>query len=126
MARMQKKRILLASIASKLRCFHQLSLMHRALYPKHIFVATANTNPKIALIDLEKARFSPVFWNSAFFDLAALNRHAEHWSRTQRLYFFMQYCQISRLTWLSKWFCRLILMRSRRRKAGSKKLVKNR
>ena len=110
----EKKRVLLASIAAKLRCFHQLNLMHRAMYPKHIFVATANTTPQVALIDLEKARFSPVFWNNAYFDLAALNRHAQHWSRTQRLYFFMQYCQLPRLTVFSKWLCRLIVKRSTR------------
>lgn len=116
----QKKRVLLASIASKLRCFHKLNLMHRALYPKHIFVATANTTPQIALIDLEKARFSPVFWNNAYFDLAALNRHAEHWRRTERLYFFMQYCQLTRLTGFSKWLCRLIIKRALRKKRGRK------
>lgn len=116
----QKKRILLASIASSLRSFHQLNLMHRALYPKHIFVATANTTPQIALIDLEKARFSPVFWNNAYFDLAALNRHAEHWRRTERLYFFMQYSQLTRLTGFSKWLCRLIIKRSMRKKRSRK------
>jgi serine/threonine protein kinase len=116
----QKKRMLLASIASKLRCFHQLNLMHRALYPKHILVATADTAPQIALIDLEKARFSPVFWNNAYFDLAALTRHAEHWSRTQRLYFFLQYCQLKQLTGFSKWLCRLIIKRAMRKKSGTK------
>lgn len=116
----QAKRILLASIAAKLRCFHQLNLMHRALYPKHIFVATADTTPQIALIDLEKARFSPVFWNNAYFDLAALNRHAKHWSRTQRMYFFMQYCQLTRLTGFSKWLCRLIVKRAMRLKRSKR------
>ena len=116
----QKKRVLLASIASKLRCFHQLNLMHRALYPKHIFVATANTTPQVALIDLEKARFSPVFWNNAYFDLAALNRHAEHWRRTERLYFFKHYCQLQQLTGFSKWLCRRIIKRSLRKKRNTK------
>ncbi len=116
----QAKRTLLASIASSLRSFHQLNLMHRALYPKHIFVATANTTPQIALIDLEKARFSPVFWNNAYFDLAALNRHAEHWRRTERLYFFKQYCQLQKLTGFSKWLCRLIIKRAMRKKRSTK------
>lgn len=116
----QTKRILLASIASKIRCFHQLNLIHRALYPKHIFVATEGATPQIALIDLEKARFSPIFWNNAYFDLAALNRHAEHWRRTERLYFFMRYCQLQQLTGFSKWLCRLIIKRSMRKKRGTK------
>lgn len=114
------KRILLANIAAKIRCFHQLNLMHRALYPKHIFVATADTAPQIALIDLEKARFSPIFWNNAYFDLASLNKHAKYWTRTQRLYFFMQYCQLTRLTGFSKWLCRLIIKRAMRKKRGTK------
>ena len=116
----QAKRTLLANIAASLRSFHQLNLMHRALYPKHIFVATANTSPQIALIDLEKARFSPIFWNNAYFDLAALNRHAEHWRRTERLYFFKQYCQLQQLTGFSKWLCRLIIKRSMRKKRNTK------
>ena len=116
----QQKRILLTSMASTLRSFHQLNLMHRALYPKHIFVATAHTAPEIALIDLEKARFSPIFWNNAYFDLAALNRHAELWRRTERLYFFKQYCQLQRLTGFSKWLCRLIIKRSMRKNVAQK------
>jgi hypothetical protein len=116
----QEKRTLLTSIASSLHSFHQLNLMHRALYPKHIFVATANSAPQIALIDLEKARFSPIFWNNAYFDLASLNKHAKCWTRTQRLYFFLQYCQLKQLTGFSKWLCRRIIKRSMRKKRSTK------
>lgn len=106
---------LIKSIAESLRNFHQLGLVHRALYPKHIFVKDADSQAKIALIDLEKARFSPFFWYRAYFDLAALNRHAEHWSRTDRLYFFKQYSQQSHLGKLSKWLCRRLIQRSQRK-----------
>lgn len=121
----QRKRQLLQSAAVAIRRFHTFHLMHRALYPKHIFVANAAEAPAIALIDLEKTRYSPLFWYNAYFDLAALNRHSVGWSRTSRLYFFKQYCQISRLTWASKWLCRCIIARSKRQKAASKKRVKS-
>lgn len=106
---------LLKVIAASLRNFHQLGLVHRALYPKHIFVRHADGPVQVALIDLEKARFSPLFWYRAYFDLAALNRHAEHWQVTDRLYFFMQYCQLQRLGKFSKWFCRQLIKRSQRK-----------
>ncbi len=65
-------------ITASVRDFHQLGLVHRVLYTKHIFVKEAEGQVKIALIHLEKARFSLFFWYRAYFDLAALNRHAEH------------------------------------------------
>lgn len=108
------KRQLLDTIAEALRKFHALGMAHRALYPKHIFVKNTDHQVQVALIDLEKARFSPFFWYRAHFDLAALNRHAEHWSRSDRLYFFLRYCQLARLGKLSKWFCRQLIKRSNR------------
>jgi tRNA A-37 threonylcarbamoyl transferase component Bud32 len=106
---------LLKAIAASLRNFHQLGLVHRALYPKHIFVKNADMSTQVALIDLEKARFSPFFWYRAYFDLAALNRHAEHWTSVDRLYFLMQYCRLQRLGRFSKWFCRQLIKRSQRK-----------
>jgi hypothetical protein len=109
-----QKQQLFKVIASSLRNFHQLGLVHRAMYPKHIFVKDVESQPQVALIDLEKSRFTPCFWYRAYYDLAALNRHAENWGRTDRLYLFMQYCQIKRLGKLSKWFCRQLIKRSKR------------
>jgi hypothetical protein len=111
----EQKRQLLKVIAVSLRNFHQLGLVHRALYPKHIFVKNADMSIQVALIDLEKARFSPLFWYRAYFDIAALNRHAEHWQAVDRLYFFMQYCRLQRLGKFSKWFCRQLIKRSQRK-----------
>lgn len=109
------KHKLLQLIATSLRNFHQLGLVHRALYPKHIFVKDADGQAQVALIDLEKARFSPLFWYRAYFDLSALNRHAEHWKRSDRLYFFMQYFKLRHLGKISKWFCRRLIKRSLRK-----------
>ncbi len=108
------QRILLHTLAASLRQFHALGLTHRALYPKHIFLKNTSDLTEIALIDLEKARFSPFFWYRAYLDLAALNRHAEYWRGSQRMYFFLQYCQLKRLNFISKWFCNLIIKRAKR------------
>lgn len=109
-----QKRKLLSHVAKSLRNFHQSGLVHRALYPKHIFVKNADTEPKVALIDLEKARFRRVFWYCAYYDLSALHRHAEYWSRSDYMYFYLQYFEASRLTRPLKLLCRLILRRSSR------------
>jgi hypothetical protein len=47
--------------------------------------------------------------------LSALNRHAEYWSRSDRMYFFLQYFETKRLTTSLRLLCRLILKRSARR-----------
>lgn len=109
-----EKRALILHVAAEIRRFHALGLMHRALYPKHIFVKNAGKSAEIALIDLEKARFSWFAWYRAYFDLSALNRHAEGVGCTQRLRFFKRYLNIEQLGWLSKCFCRLIVRRSQR------------
>lgn len=112
----QQKRVLLKSVAIALRGFHDTGLVHRALYPKHIFIKSDEQQPKIALIDLEKARFSAFFLYRAYFDLSALNRHAECWSRTDRMYFFLKYLQVQKLSKLLKILCLLILRRSTRKR----------
>lgn len=109
-----QKAELIKKIATELRHFHDLGLVHRALYPKHIFIKNEFNSPDIALIDLEKARFSAWSGYRTFFDLAALNRHAEGWRSTQRLMFFLAYMKINKLNFYSKWMCRLILKRSKR------------
>jgi len=110
----QQQMELIRKIAEEVRRFHDFGLVHRALYPKHIFVKNAEGAPDVALIDLEKARVSRWFFFRAYFDLAALNRHAEGWRLTQRLAFFKRYLRIEKLNFLSKVLCRLIIKRSRR------------
>jgi len=85
------RRTVLRAVARQIRRFHDLGWVHRALYPKHIFVRTGDVVPEVALIDLEKARKSLGAWRRARFDLAALHRHTDGLSRSDRLYFFKQY-----------------------------------
>ncbi len=109
-----QKSNLLKVTAEVIRRFHEAGLVHRALYPKHIFVKNAGTAPEVALIDLEKSRFSLLLYYRAYFDLSALNRHAEYWSRSQRMRFFLSYMRSKRLTKPLKFMCQLILRRSTR------------
>ncbi len=113
-ASLQEKNSLIMRIATEIRRFHDVGLVHRALYPKHIFLKLTDAQAEVALIDLEKARFSWLGWYRAFFDLAALNRHTVGLRRTQRLKFFMEYRRIQQLDWVSKRLCRLISQRSKR------------
>ncbi len=111
----QQKRRLLTSVAHALRDFHQTGLTHRAMYEKHIFVKNAEQQPEVAFIDLENSRFNTWSFYRAYFDLAALNRHALYWSRSDRLYFFLQYFKTKHLTLPLRLLCKRILKRSARR-----------
>ncbi len=109
-----QQKILIKVLATELRRFHELGLVHRSLYPKHIFVKNVDSSPEIALIDLEKARFGWLFWYRAFFDLAALNRHTMCCRRTQRLAFLKTYLKQEKLTYTSKLLARMIIKRAQR------------
>ena len=50
------------------------------------------------IIDLEKAKRRLFRYPAVFRDLYTLNRHSQHWSRTDRLRFFLIYLQLDRLT----------------------------
>ena len=105
---------LLNAIAFELRRFHNLGLVHRALYPKHIFIKNIEGDPQVGLIDLEKSRFSYFGAYRAFFDLAALNRHTLNLRLSQRMYFLKQYLGVSKVVGFNKFLCRLIARRSAR------------
>jgi len=110
----QQKRCLLATVAKSLRSFHKAGLVHRALYPKHIFIKSGDSQPEVALIDLEKARFSPFFLYRAYVDLSSLNRHTKYWTKSERLFFFLQYFQVKRLSKTLRYFCKFVFLRKAR------------
>ncbi len=113
-----ERRSVLRAVAHQIRRFHDRRWVHRALYPKHIFVTPAAQPPQVALIDLEKTRVTAGAWRRARFDLAALNRHAEGLSRQDRMYFFKQYLHAEqrpkRLTRCERLLLRQIATRSQR------------
>ena len=113
-SRVQKNQ-LIKKIANEIKRFHDFGLVHRALYPKHIFVKNVNNNPEIALIDLEKVRKNTNLSERAIFDLAALNRHSQGWRKTQRLAFLKYYLQTTKLDVAGKKLARNIMQRAARK-----------
>lgn len=104
---------LIMQVASTVSKLHKSGVQHRSLYPKHLFVDKVGLKP-VVVIDLEKSRIKLFSLVRTVYDLASLNRHARHWTRTRRLYFYLQYAEEKRLTARSKWICRLIIKRSNR------------
>ncbi len=111
-----KKADYLRTLAKSIRRFHSLGMVHRALYPKHIFVNVEQPS-QIAVIDLEKARLTNLAWYRTYFDLAALFRHATWWSIENQLVFFKAYCIKSpeqELNAWQQWLLKRILKRAAR------------
>jgi tRNA A-37 threonylcarbamoyl transferase component Bud32 len=112
------RRQLLRAVARQIRRFHDLGWVHRALYPKHIFVRPDDVAPDVALIDLEKARQSLGAWRRARFDLAALHRHTAELSDRDRLYFLKHYLYGETYTrplgWCDRQLLKWITKRSKR------------
>ncbi len=93
------QRALLRAAAGIVRALHAAGVQHSSLYPKHIFVRMREgADPDAALIDLEKSRTTLLSKRRMLHDLDALNRHAEHWSRSARLYFLCRYLGLERPT----------------------------
>ena len=109
---------LIKKVAHEIKRFHDVGMVHRALYPKHIFVKNAKTAQhsaiEIALIDLEKARFSPFAWYRAYFDLAAFTRHVVDWDEENKLLLFRSYLQKEQLNFLDKLLFDMISRRANR------------
>ena len=109
---------LVHKVAKEIKCFHDVGMVHRALYPKHIFVknaaSTLDAVPEVALIDLEKARFSPLAWYRAYFDLAAFLRHAMAWSDESKLLLIKSYLQKNDLSFFDKLLYNMITRRANR------------
>ena len=106
----------LQTLAKNVQRLHGLSMVHRALYPKHIFVKIEQPS-QIAVIDLEKARLTNLGWYRTYFDLAALFRHATWWSKDEQLAFFKAYCvklPEQELNGLQQWLLKRILKRAAR------------
>lgn len=113
-----ERRQLIKEVALFLRRFHGAGLQHRALFPKHIFVKKAAGFPEVAIIDLEKARFNLCLFRRAYFDLAKLNRYTPYLSKTERLYFLLQYFKQAKLSLFTKAFCRKLLRRTNRKRSA--------
>lgn len=106
------KRKLISQLANAVRGMHQTHVQHRSLYDKHLFI---NENLNVALIDFEKSRITPFIAWLKFSDLITLNYRTQSFTRTQRLHFFKQYFEITRLTLWHKCLCRYIVKKSQQK-----------
>lgn len=112
-----EQRQVIQAVAAFAQRLHAAKVQHRSFYPKHLFVNLNDAKaPQVAVIDLEKSRINPFAILRTLMDLSALNRHAEYWSKSRRLYFFLNYLGMPRLTPYAKWLCRQIVKRSSRAK----------
>ena len=99
------------------RQLHDARVMHRSLYPKHLFVRwDSGAEPEVAVIDLEKSRTTLIAAVRTVYDLATLTRHSDYWSRSDRLYFLLQYLGLQRLTPWARRLCRWIVKRAQRKR----------
>ncbi|MBK7355699.1 lipopolysaccharide kinase InaA family protein [Propionivibrio sp.] len=107
---------MLAEISKLLRTMHEHGIQHNCFFPKHVF---ARINPDksvdVRVIDLEKSRWRPSKTVCAIRDLYTLNYHSLCWSRTDRLWFFKSYLELTRLTSFAKWLWRTVTARSVRK-----------
>ena len=114
-AKKQQKMLLIQKVAQEIKRFHDAGWVHRALYPKHIFVKNADTEPEIALIDCEKMRHQNNESKRTIFDLAAIHRHSPWVTNTQRLCFLKHYLNVNQLNQSGRLLTKQILQRAARK-----------
>jgi len=99
-------------VASVMVKMHEHKIQHNCFYPKHIFVRFTGSSLDVRIIDLEKAKVKMFRRHASFRDLYALNRHAQGWSRTDRLRFLLLYLGRKRLDREAKELWRRIVTRT--------------
>ncbi|MCK5100089.1 MAG: hypothetical protein KAR45_18405 [Desulfobacteraceae bacterium] len=93
------KRIVIAKVAALVKKTHKSGLMHRCLYPKHIYIdkdfcktGEKQTNePVCRFIDLESARKAPYNSKKQLRDLETLNRRSPTVKLKDKVYFLLKY-----------------------------------
>jgi tRNA A-37 threonylcarbamoyl transferase component Bud32 len=74
----EHRQSMLKSLVEKMIIMHQNSYKHGCLYGKHIMIDKLDPT-NIALIDLEKMRYSPGKKSNAVRDICQLFRHTDSW-----------------------------------------------
>ncbi|MHC4118130.1 MAG: lipopolysaccharide heptosyltransferase II [Planctomycetota bacterium] len=108
------RRDFIARLADFVKEFHETGYRHRDLYFAHIFY---DDDGKFYLIDLARA-FKPIVLSRRFQikDIAQIHYSApgRHFSKTDRLRFFLRYSDRGRLTGRDKVFIRSVLNKAQR------------
>lgn len=108
------RRDFIARLAGFIKEFHETGYRHRDLYFSHIFYGD---DGRFYLIDLARA-FKPIILDSRFRikDIAQIHYSApaRHFSKTDRLRFFLRYSDRGRLTGRDKVFIRSVLNKAQR------------
>ncbi len=111
---LKSRRDFIARFAAFIKRFHQTGYCHRDLYFSHIFYRADGT---LCLIDLARA-FKPVLMHRRFLvkDIAQIHYSAPaaHFSRSDRLRFYLAYTARNRLTARDKAFIRKVLTKTNR------------
>jgi hypothetical protein len=115
--RSQRKAVIKAC-AETVKKLHAARLQHNCLYPKHLFVRIDASHAEARLIDLEKTKRVRSRRAAMLRDLDSLNRHANDWSRTDKLRFVLEYSDSDRVndTVRSLWQTLLTLAERKQRK----------
>jgi hypothetical protein len=118
--RLRDRRQFVRSLAQFIKRFHQTGYRHRDLYLSHIFCSTSG---QFCLIDLARA-FRPFLARRfQIKDLAQLHYSAPArvFSRTDRLRFYLAYCDHRRLTGSDKSLIMAVLKKARRMASHNRK-----
>lgn len=113
----QRRRVLRA-VGEAISRMHQASILHKALYPKHIFINTSafeltqnqdrNIKPPVVFIDLEKSKLRRLKLSIALSEFATLFRHSKQWSNKDKLQLLYGYFSLDKsirqgqLPWLTR------------------------
>jgi tRNA A-37 threonylcarbamoyl transferase component Bud32 len=92
------KDAILRQTADLIARMHRAGFRHNCLYPKHLFVNTADVHPDIRLIDLEKAARTFRGDRCMTRDLGAFFRHSPHWSAADQARFLVDYFGSAHMT----------------------------
>lgn len=110
------RRLILKAVADLLRQMHAHGIQHSCFLTKHVFIRTTSEGSVEArVIDLEKSRWRPSKTLCAMRDLHTLNRFSSCWGVVDRVWFFKEYLNTSRLTPFAKWLWHNIASRSIRK-----------
>jgi hypothetical protein len=93
------RQTIIQTVARLLRQIHANGLTHNCFYPKHVFLRiNSGTGVDARIIDLEKTKTRLFGFDRNFRDMRRLNGTHFPWSRADRVRFFREYLEISKLT----------------------------